>query len=121
MKSLSMAVVLVLASMSLLLAPIPAGAFGLSGIGGRIGGVDPEGPGNALLVGGHLEFEQSGTRLHLQPGVMFWSRDNLSDVNPNFDVMYHFSPLNKVSPYVGGGAGFHFYNVDLPGGANDNH
>ena len=120
MKSLSMVAVLVLASLSLL-APIPASAFGLSGIGGRVGDVNPEGPGgNAFMVGGHLEFEQSGSRLHLQPGMMFWSKDNVQDVNPNFDLMYHFAPANKISPYVGAGAGLHVYSIDLPVG-NDNH
>ncbi len=45
----------------------------------------------------------------------------MQDVNPNFDLMYHFNRAGKVTPYVGGGAGMHFYSVDLPGGVNNNH
>src|SRR6267378_2912885 len=102
MKSLPVLAALLFALMVLVLAPTSAGAFGLSGIGA------------------HFELEQSGTRLHLQPGVMYWSSGGIHDFNPNFDVMYHFNPASRVSPYVGGGVGGHFYSIDLPG-PNDTH
>jgi len=119
MKSLPIVALLVLA-LACLYAPSTASAYGLSAIGARIGSVDPDGAGSALEIGGHLEFEQSGSRLHMQPGVMYWSSDNVSDVNPNFDLMYHFASAGRVSPYVGGGAGLHFYNVDTPFGSSGN-
>jgi hypothetical protein len=120
LKSLPIAAALALALTVLSVAPSSVGAFGLSGIGARVGQVDPEGAGGAFAVGGHLEFEEGGTRLHLQPGVMFWSSDGVHDVNPNFDLMYHFAPAGRVSPYLGAGAGLHFYSVDLPVGSDTN-
>lgn len=112
MKLLRKAAPLALVLAALLVAPWSANAFGLSGIGARVGDVDPDGAGNALMVGGHLEFEESATRFHLQPGLMYWSADGVNDVNPNFDVMYHFSPASSVGPYLGAGAGMHFYSYD---------
>jgi len=115
MKSIAVAASLALAFMTLALVPSSATAFGLSAIGGRVGSVDPEGADGAFTVGGHLELEEYDTRVHLQPGVMFWSSGYLSDVNPNFDVMYHFQRAGSVSPYLGAGMGLHFYSFNLPG------
>jgi hypothetical protein len=91
-----------------------ASAFGLSSAGVRLGATDPEGGNASLSGGGHLEFEESGSRFHLQPSVLFWSNDGLSDVNPNFDVYYHFAPAGRVTPYLGAGAAVHFYSADGP-------
>ena len=92
-----------------------AQAFGLTGIGGRLGSLDPEGRDGSLAFGGHLEFEQMDTRLHLEPGFLYWSNDGLSDFNPNMDLSYHFAPDGRVSPYVGAGAALHSYSSDGPG------
>jgi len=115
MRSIAVAASLALAFVAFALVPSSATAYDLSAIGVRVGNVDPEGADGAFTVGGHLEFEEYGTRLHLQPGVMFWSSGDLSDVNPNFDVMYHFERPGSVSPYVGAGMGVHFYSFNLPG------
>ncbi|HEY2923473.1 MAG TPA: hypothetical protein VGJ98_00735 [Candidatus Eisenbacteria bacterium] len=115
MKALPIMAALAVTLVALVFVPSSAGAFGLSGIGGRVGGVDPDGADGAVTVGGHFEFEESGSRLHLQPGIMFWSTDGLSDVNPNFDLTYHFAPTSRVGPYVGAGAGAHFYSFDSAG------
>jgi len=112
MKSISTIAALGLAVLALVLAPLPAHAFGLSGVAAKVGGENPEHADGSVLVGGHLEFEKAGTRFHLQPGLMYWSSNGLSDVNPNLDVMYHFARPGRVSPYVGAGAGMHFYNND---------
>lgn len=120
MKSVAVTASLAFALLTFALAPPCAAAYGLSAVGLRAGGVDPEGADGAFTVGGHLEFEESGTRLHLQPGVLLWSSRGLSDVNPNFDLMYHFQRAGSVSPYVGAGMGLHFYSIDLPG-TNDTH
>lgn len=92
-----------------------AHAFDLTGIGGRIGAVDPDGRDGTLAAGAHLEFQEAGSRLHIQPGFIYWSSNGLSDANANFDLYYHFAPAGRVSPYLGGGAGLHFYGSDGPG------
>jgi len=92
-----------------------AHAFGLSGIGGRVGAADPDGRDGTLAAGVHLEFEDTGTQLHMQPNFIYWKSDGLSDTNPNFDLYYHFASAGRVSPYLGAGAGLHFYGADGPG------
>jgi hypothetical protein len=92
----------------------PAHAFGLSGMGGRIGSADPDGRDGTLAAGGHLEFQESGSQWHMQPNFIYWSSNGLSDANANFDIYYHFVPAGQVSPYLGAGAGVHFYGTDGP-------
>jgi len=115
MKRFAAVAAVVLALVALTVSQASAHGFGLSAFGLRVGGVDPEKADGSALVGGHLEFEEFGTRLHLQPGILYWSSDHLSDFNPNFDVMYHFVPTSEVSPYLGAGAGLHFYSSDVLG------
>ncbi len=110
MRSMPVMTALALALLVFTIAPPPAHSFGLSGAAARVGGVDPDDADGAVLVGGHLELEQSDTRFHLQPGAMYWSSNGVSDFNPNFDVMYHFAPSTRLSPYLGAGAGMHFYS-----------
>lgn len=88
-------------------------AFELTGVGPRIGITDPEGTEGTMTYGATLEFEKPGTRFHLVPNLMYWSEDEVSDVNPNFDVLYHFSPAGRVSPFAGAGVGMHFYDDDV--------
>lgn len=90
----------------------PSGAFYLSGAGFRGGFTDPENLDGTVSMGGHLEFEQRGTHLHLQPNLSYWSSGNVKDVNPNFDLYYHFAPAGFASPYLGAGLGLHFLSVD---------
>jgi hypothetical protein len=98
-----------------LLVPSTSDAFSLGGIGPRIGAIDPEGLDGTFAMGMHLDFEKAGSRVHLMPNVLFWDESGLSDINPNLDVMYHFSPAGRVSPYLGAGVGIHFYSSDGPG------
>jgi len=93
----------------------PASSFGLSGAGVRLGSVDPEGGDASLAGGGHLEFEEYGSRFHLMPSVLFWSNNGLTDINPSFDIYYHFERAGKFSPYLGAGAAMHMYSADGPG------
>ena len=104
-----------LAAVLLLAGAGSAHAFGLTGIGGRIGAMDPDGGDGTLAGAAHLDFEESGSRVHLQPNVFLWGEGGLNDVNPNLDGFYHFNPAGRVSPYVGAGVGVHFYNSDGPG------
>ena len=115
MRSLRMAGIGCLALLALATWTSGAHAFGLSGIGGRLGTLDPEGRDGSLAAGAHLEFEQAGSRVHMTPGFLYWSNDGLSDFNPNLDLSYHFSPAGRVNPYVGAGAALHFYSNDGPG------
>lgn len=96
----------------LLSSPAPASAFGMSGVGGKLGYVTPENLDGTLAIVGHLEFEQPGSRLHLVPSVMYWQSNNLSDISANADLYYHFSPEGVVTPYVGAGLGLNFFNND---------
>ncbi len=93
-------------------------AYEMTGVGGKLGIISPEDRDETLMLGGHLEFEEPDSRLHLVPNLMFWSSDNTSDVNPNFDVYYHFSSQSQVTPYLGGGIGLHVMSSETSAGAN---
>lgn len=89
----------------ILATPPPASAFSLTGFGGKLGYLTPENRDGTLAVGGHMEFEQSGSRVHLIPNVMYWKTDGLSDLSANADLYYHFVREGLVTPYVGAGLG----------------
>jgi hypothetical protein len=92
-----------------------AHGFGLTGGGGEVGVADPDGRvDGAAEFGAHLEFEDPDTKVHLKPNINYWNEDDMSDLNPNFDVTYHFMSDDKVSPYVGTGVGIHAYDFDGP-------
>jgi len=99
--------------MSVLLgSPTTASAFTLAGADARVGVLDPDGVDGTIAVGAGLNLQQAGSRVHLMPNFVYWSESGLSDVNPNFDASYHFEPAGRVSPYLGGGLGMHFYSSD---------
>ena len=97
-----------------LAAPTPVLAYVPTTMGPVIGTTDPDGVDNALSVGAEVSFEQAGSPVHLEPNLLYWSENGLSDVNPNFDVSYHFLPSTQVTPYLGAGVGMHFYSSDGP-------
>lgn len=102
-----------------ILAPTAHG-FGLSGGGGKLGVVNPEGQmEETASFSGHLEFEEPNSQVHLIPGVAYWNDDGVSDVNPNLDLYYHFLPEGQVTPYVGAGVGLHAYDYDSGGNDTD--
>jgi hypothetical protein len=95
--------------------PVTAHAYEVSGFGAKVGYASPEDLSGTAMVGGHVELEQGGTRIHLMPNVMYWKANDVSDVNPNFDLYYHFRPEGTVTPYVGTGVGLnvsHFGATD---------
>lgn len=98
-------------------APVPAQAFGFAGWGGKLGYINPEDLEGTLTVGAHLEFAQSGSRLHLLPSVMYWNTNGLSDFSANGDLYYHFVPEGLVTPYVGAGLGLQFVDGEGSGRA----
>ena len=111
-RSMAAIVLLAVAALS---APATVQAFAPTAMGPVIGTVDPDGVESSLSVGAKLSLEQGGSAVHLEPNLLYWTEDGLSDVNPNFDVSYHFLPSSQVSPYVGAGLGLHFYSSEGPG------
>jgi len=113
--SLRSAVLLPIATALVMLCAIPmtSHAYGVSGAGGKLGYTSPENLDGTLMVGGHVELEQNDTRLHLMPNLMYWKVNRVSDMNPNFDVYYHFRPDDQNSPYLGGGLGVNVRNSSV--------
>lgn len=111
-KRTSLAVLVTAALAAVLLAPGPAGAYGFSGAGGKLGYANPEHLDGTASVSVHAEFEKPDSRLHLLPNLGYWNVDHVSDVNPNMDVYYHFIREGKVTPYVGGGLGLNIVHRD---------
>ncbi len=93
--------------------PSVSHGYGVSGAGGKLGYTAPEDRDGTMMLGGHVELEKTGTRLHLLPNVMYWKVDRLSDLNPNFDVYYHFGREGRVTPYLGGGLGLNLRHSDV--------
>jgi hypothetical protein len=77
-----------------------------------LGFTTPEHEDGTMTLGGHVEMEESGTRLHLLPNLMYWKVDRLSDLNPNFDVTYHFGREGQTTPYLGGGLGLNWMHSE---------
>lgn len=97
---------------AMFLAPSPAGAFGLTGFGGKLGHMSPEDLDGTMVVGAHLEFEQHDSRLHLIPSLMYWNTNGLTDLSANADVYYHFVRESLMTPYVGAGLGLNYFSSD---------
>jgi hypothetical protein len=102
-----------LVSMFWMAYPSTSSAYQMTGVGGKFGFTSPEGLDGTVTVAGQLEFTNDN-RVHLVPNLAYWKVDQVSDVNPNMDVYYHFHPETQPSPYVGGGVGVDVRNSDLP-------
>jgi hypothetical protein len=103
---------------ALLVSAAPAHAFRLTGAGGKLGMVVPENDDGTLSIGGHMEFEQSGSRVHLIPGLAYWKESGVSDLNANLDLYYHLNAEGLTTPYVGAGLGIHSYRFEHFDGGN---
>lgn len=95
-------------AIGLLVLPVLARAYGLTGVGGSLGYANPEDLDGTAAVGVHAVLERPGTRLHLDPNVRYWNVNGIRDFAPNMDVTYHFGPESQWTPYVGGGLGINF-------------
>ncbi len=82
-----------------------ARAFGVEGVGGKLGYCSPQDLDGTAMMGVHADLSQNGTHFHLLPNVTYWNVDGVRDVAPNLDAYYHFQPERKVSPYLGAGVG----------------
>ena len=114
MKSIRIIIIAAVSLAVLFLAPSSAHAYGVSGVGGSGGVLSPESRDATGTLGMHAELEQSGTKVHLMPGVMYWGSDRRTDFNPNMDVVYHVRKENRLTPYVGAGLGVHLRGGPLP-------
>jgi len=103
---------ILIVGLAALAAPAGAQSYRLSGFGGKVGYTTPENLDGTMLLGGHLEFERSDSRVHVIPSLMYWSVNDVSDLNPNLDLYYHFEPEGAVSPYLGTGLGVHRVSND---------
>jgi hypothetical protein len=72
-------------------------AYEFSGGGGKLGFSNPDDRDGTAEVGLHAEFEQTGTRVHLQPNLMYWKVNGTRDLAPNMDVYYHFEREGRVN------------------------
>ena len=104
--------------MSLISTAPAASAFGISGGGGRLGYLDPEGSDGGIALGAHVEMESPNSRWHLQPNILYWNADRLTGFNGNLDAFYHFGPQSRTSPYLGGGLGFSMVDFSDDNGNN---
>jgi len=102
----------VMSMLALATVPRAANAYDFSGAGGKLGYANPEDLDGTAMLGVHAELEQHGTRVHLLPNIMYWNVNRVRDVNPNFDVYYHFHREGRMSPYLGGGLGLNFVRYD---------
>src|SRR5262245_53020689 len=94
-----------LVALLVLAVPAVSHAFGLTGGGGKIGLIDPEGGDGAPALSAHLEFDQPGTSWHMLPSIMYWDSNQLNGLSANFDMYYHFVPAGSATPYLGAGMG----------------
>lgn len=98
--------------------------LGFTGIGARIGVVDPEDASSTVMLGLHLDMGQAVRGVHVVPSLEYWSVGvsglDISDVAISTDIDIDF-PLSeqRVTPYLGGGLGIHFLSQDLPPPAGD--
>ena len=106
MKRTPAPLVAVAVALCLILSASYASAFGVSGGGGRLGYLDPEGDDGGIALGAHVEMESAGSAWHLQPNILYWNSDSLTGFNGNLDALYHFGPQSGTSPYLGAGLGF---------------
>ena len=93
-----------------ILASVPAHAAVVTGAGPRVGfSVSPD----QLVLGGHLEIGDVAPSLTFSPNLELGLGSDLTTVGINFDLHYHFNVQNTDwRPYVGGGIGINFTEVD---------
>lgn len=97
-------------------------SLGFKGIGGRIGLVKPEGASSTVDLGIHVDAGEFVHNVHLTPMAEYWKVGvaglDFKDFAISTDVTVDF-PLqdSRMTPYVGGGLGVHWFSsdaVDLP-------
>lgn len=73
-----------------------------------------------LLLGGQISVGEVAPRLTFDPNIDLGFGDNRTILSFNLDLHYHFDIVNSAwQPYVGGGAGINYIQLDLPPGVAD--
>lgn len=119
MNRISYFVAIVAVAAGLISSAPSASAFGISGGGGRVGYLDPEGSDGGFALGAHVEMESPNSNWHLQPNILYWDADRYTGFNGNFDALYHFAPMTNTTPYLGGGVGFSMVDFSDGNGNDD--
>lgn len=68
-----------------------------------------------LAFGGQLHLGEIAPNLTFDPNLELGIGDDVTTVQPNFDLQYHFHTNTVWEPYAGGGLGLAFYSWDAPG------
>ena len=102
-----------------LAAMIPAAANAealTTAYGPRLGfSTDPD----QLVVGGQIELGEMAPDLTFIPNIELGFGDNVTTIQLNADVHYHFRVSGSAwRPYVGGGLGIAFYDFDNGAGSD---
>lgn len=97
--------------------------LGLNRLGVDVGMVDPEAVGGTIGLGASADFGTLAERVRLSSHVGYWSKSEdsgfgpeatIRDVSLTTRVSYLFRVSSpKFQPYVGGGLGLHFYNMEI--------
>jgi hypothetical protein len=70
-----------------------------------------------LLIGGQMSVGEVAPNLTFDPNIDFGFGDNVTIIGMHLDMHYHFAITNSTwRPYLGGGAGINFIQIDLPPG-----
>jgi len=73
-----------------------------------------------LVLGGQLSVGEVAPNLSFDPNIELGFGDNATILSFNLDMHYHFDLSNSSwKPYIGGGAGIHHIQLDLPPGFSD--
>lgn len=73
-----------------------------------------------LVLGGQMSVGEVAPNLTFDPNLDLGFGDNVTILAFNLDMHYHFDMVNSAwRPYLGGGAGIHHIQVDLPPGVGD--
>ena len=70
-----------------------------------------------LVLGGQMSIGEVAPHLTFDPNIDLGFGDNVTIIDFNLDMHYHFNVTGTTwRPYIGGGAGINFIQVDLPPG-----
>ena len=95
----------------------PANKVGFRGWGPRVGlTIDPD----QIHFGAHVDFGNFAEHIRFEPNLEVGVGDDLTVFAVNLDGHYRFASTWDVwTPYLGGGPGIFFVNVDSKGGNGD--
>jgi len=104
-----------------LVALLPAAAHAqgrlTTAIGPRLGFSSGPHSLDQFFVGGQVEMGELAPDLTLTPSIELGFGDDVTTIQVNGDVHYHFTVSGSAwRPYVGGGLGIAFFSFDLPPG-----